>query len=99
MHPTISRRNIADAMGFIQPCHSRSNRENSMSKKLMALNAVAWTLSILLTASAPAQDKEEKKEAGPLLKVGDKAPGLTATRWLQGSEVKECEKGKIYGVE
>ena len=33
------------------------------------------------------------------LKVGDPAPALKATKWLQGSEVKEFEKGKVYVVE
>jgi thiol-disulfide isomerase/thioredoxin len=33
------------------------------------------------------------------LKVGDKAPALRATKWLQGAEVKEFAEGKTYVVE
>jgi thiol-disulfide isomerase/thioredoxin len=43
------------------------------------------------------QRKREKKE--PTLKVGDKAPTLTADKWLQGEEVKAFASGKIYVVE
>ncbi len=39
----------------------------------------------------------EKKE--PTLKVGDKAPPLVATKWLQGAEVKGFAQGKVYVVE
>jgi thiol-disulfide isomerase/thioredoxin len=65
-------------------------------RKLLALAALVG----FMTASA-AQDTKpkqpEKKE--PTLKVGDKAPALVATKWLQGAEVKGFAAGKVYVVE
>lgn len=59
-------------------------------------------LAVGLIAPALGQDKDppkkpEKPEAK--LKVGDPAPALKASKWLQGTEVKSFEKGKIYIVE
>ncbi len=72
----------------------------------------ASVLALLgLTAGffAQAQDtqkKVEKKAIVPAsksvpitLKVGDAAPPLKATKWVQGSEVASLEKGKVYVVE
>jgi thiol-disulfide isomerase/thioredoxin len=39
------------------------------------------------------------KKAEVTLKVGDPAPELKATKWLQGTEVKEFAKGHVYVVE
>jgi thiol-disulfide isomerase/thioredoxin len=50
------------------------------------------------TAQAPATPKATDKPA-TLLKVGDSAPALKATKWLQGTEVKEFAPGKVYVVE
>src|SRR5262249_43056309 len=33
------------------------------------------------------------------LKVGDPAPALKVSRWLQGKEVKKFEPGQVYVVE
>ena len=41
------------------------------------------------------KDKDETKK----LQVGDKAPELTVTKFLQGGEVKKFEAGKVYVVE
>jgi thiol-disulfide isomerase/thioredoxin len=43
----------------------------------------------------PVADKKETKS----LKTGDPAPLLKADQWLQGTEVKEFSKGKVYVVE
>ena len=40
-----------------------------------------------------------KAKAEVTLKVGDAAPKLAATKWLQGKEVTSFEKGKVYVVE
>src|SRR5262249_38223458 len=45
----------------------------------------------------PAQDKKANPPA--TLKVGDPAPPLKASKWLQGSEVRAFEPGKVYVVE
>src|SRR5262245_27383582 len=60
---------------------------------------VAVVLAIALAAPAlsPAQNPDKKPEAS--LKVGDAPPPLKATKWLQGTEVKSFEKGKVYVVE
>ena len=44
-----------------------------------------------------AQDDPKKPEAK--LKVGDPAPAFKVSKWLQGTEVKSFEKGKVYVVE
>src|SRR5688500_17455059 len=48
--------------------------------------------------NADAADEKEDKEAKSL-KVGDPAPKLKATKWLQGAEVTEFAPGKTYVVE
>src|SRR5436305_5946962 len=41
----------------------------------------------------------DDKKADTSLKVGDPAPKLKADKWLQGNEVKEFAKDKVYVVE
>jgi len=43
-------------------------------------------------------DKEDAPKNGKLA-IGDDAPALKATKWLQGDEVTKFEKGKVYIVE
>src|SRR5262245_39165459 len=48
----------------------------------------------------PADDDTPKpKKPEAKLKVGDPAPPLKATKWLQGEEVKEFAAGKVYVIE
>lgn len=47
----------------------------------------------------PAKGDDVKKETQPVLKVGDPAPPLRATKWLQGEEVKAFAPGRTYVVE
>lgn len=54
-------------------------------RKLLVLAALVG-----FVAPAPAQEK---------LKVGDKAPPVKATKWLQGKEVTEFAAGKTYVME
>jgi thiol-disulfide isomerase/thioredoxin len=65
--------------------------------------AMAISCAALTGALAPvvAQDKKESPELQPepALKVGDPAPPLTVTRWLQGKEVRSFEPGKVYVVD
>jgi thiol-disulfide isomerase/thioredoxin len=51
-----------------------------------------------IEAAKPIADDVEKKETKSL-KVGDPAPKLKATKWLQGAEVTEFAPGKTYVVE
>jgi thiol-disulfide isomerase/thioredoxin len=50
----------------------------------------------------PAQDQKAPAKKGKTavsLKVGDSAPALKVSKWLQGQEVKSFEPGKVYVVE
>lgn len=64
-----------------------------------------FTLVALAGAVTPAAAQDPKPKAEPpkkpevTLKVGDKAPPIKATKWLQGAEVKEFAAGKTYVVE
>jgi thiol-disulfide isomerase/thioredoxin len=68
---------------------------------------IAAVISVGLAAVAsPADDRkpvtEEKGTSAqekPKLGIGDAAPPLDASRWLQGKEVKAFEPGKVYVVE
>jgi len=66
-------------------------------RKLLVLVALAG----LLTPAGRADDSKPAKQEKPgvSLKVGDAAPALKASKWLQGKEVKSFEDGKIYIVE
>jgi len=50
-------------------------------------------LAALIGLVVPAAAEDTK------LKVGDKAPPIVATKWLQGAEVKSFAEGKVYVVE
>jgi thiol-disulfide isomerase/thioredoxin len=55
---------------------------------------------VALTCSADNAKPAEDKEGSPkTLKVGDPAPALKASKWLQGEAVKEFAPGKVYVVE
>jgi thiol-disulfide isomerase/thioredoxin len=62
-----------------------------------------FTLALLVGLIAPvaAQDPKSTQptKSEPTLKVGDKAPPVSATKWLQGVEVKEFAEGKVYVME
>lgn len=51
----------------------------------------------------PAPKVEPKKEtpapSDAALKVGSKAPGIKADKWVKGAEVKSFESGKVYVLE
>ncbi len=58
----------------------------------------AFALAGLAIAATRAEDKPGG-DATKKLKVGDPAPKLTVTKYLQGEEVKSLEKDKVYVVE
>src|SRR5438132_6409617 len=58
----------------------------------------AVVLLAALTAPALAQEPKAARPE-PSLKIGDPAPVLKASKWLQGAEVKAFEPGKVYVVE
>jgi thiol-disulfide isomerase/thioredoxin len=63
----------------------------------MALSALGASQFPLVSA----QDAREPTKENPRvsLRVGDVAPALKVTRWLQGEEVRKFEPGKVYVVE
>jgi thiol-disulfide isomerase/thioredoxin len=70
------------------------------------LGTLALVGSIAATSAAgnpkPGQDPKEPlamEKPAPSLKLGDAAPALRASKWLQGEEVKSFEPGKVYVVE
>jgi thiol-disulfide isomerase/thioredoxin len=67
------------------------------------LIAIAFaTYSPFASVHAQAKPKDESsKHEKPVvtLHVGDPAPALTVTEWLQGEPVKKFEPGKVYVVE
>jgi thiol-disulfide isomerase/thioredoxin len=63
---------------------------------MRTLLALALASGLLGQASSPAQDP---KKPEPTLKIGDKAPALAVTKWLQGSDFKSFEKDKVYVIE
>jgi len=57
-------------------------------------------LASVAQAQAPAKEaKQDAKKPEASLKVGDPAPALKPTKWLQGTEVKEFAKDHVYVVE
>jgi thiol-disulfide isomerase/thioredoxin len=64
----------------------------------MVLSALGLAYPV---APGVAQDKKQppaKEKLVPSLKVGDPAPALKVTRWLQGDAVPKFEPGKAYIV-
>jgi thiol-disulfide isomerase/thioredoxin len=59
----------------------------------------AAALMFGFAALAPAQDPKAKEKPAASLKVGDPAPPLKATKWLQGDKVTQFSPGQVYVVE
>src|SRR5688500_8156890 len=62
----------------------------------------AFVLAGLVAGAGSAQDQKappKQEKPTPTLKIGDPAPALPATKWLQGNAVKVFEPGKTYVVE
>jgi thiol-disulfide isomerase/thioredoxin len=83
---------------------SSKSRGAAMRKLLVALVltgllAVAGNADDAKPAKVDKKDAAKKQKAPVSLKVGDPAPMLKASKWLQGEEVKAFEPGKIYIVE
>ncbi len=60
---------------------------------------VALACALLPPAAAHGEPPEKPAEKAPTLKVGDAAPPLQVTKWLNGAEVKRFEPGKVFVVE
>ncbi len=73
-------------------------------RKLFLAIAVIGLMTVLGRADDPKAVKDAKALIPPAnpsvsLKVGDPAPPLTASEWLQGEPIRQFEPGKIYVVE
>ena len=66
---------------------------------LTGLTALTGTADTPKPAKADNKNPPPKERPSASLKVGDAAPALKATKWLQGEEVKAFKAGKIYVVE
>jgi thiol-disulfide isomerase/thioredoxin len=67
-------------------------------KQLFAAVAVVWMTVLDVPADEPKPPRGDNKPT-PSLKIGDPAPALTVTTWLQGDPIKKFEPGKVYVVE
>ncbi len=67
-------------------------------RKLLAIALLAGLIAPTL-AQEPKKADVATAVAEVSLKVGDPAPALMVTKWLQGKEVKSFEKGHVYVVE
>jgi thiol-disulfide isomerase/thioredoxin len=65
----------------------------------MVLSALGGATFITPATAQEIKEASKKENPPPSLKVGDPAPGLKVTRWLQGDEVRKLEPGKVYVVE
>jgi thiol-disulfide isomerase/thioredoxin len=64
----------------------------------MVLSALGLASPFAPVAAQDTKESSPKEEPAPSLKVGDPAPALNATRWLQGEEVRKFEPGQAYVV-
>jgi len=60
---------------------------------------IAGLALVGLVGFAAADDKKDEEKKSDKLSVGDAAPALKATKWLQGAEVKKFDKDRVYVVE
>src|SRR5262245_27437465 len=68
------------------------------------LSVLALSVLLIYVKAVPATAQEKSAPAPNAkpevtLRVGDPAPPLKATRWLQGEKVKNFERNRIYVVE
>jgi thiol-disulfide isomerase/thioredoxin len=69
-------------------------------RMLIAGLALAGLLGLAASdARAVRDDKDKEEKKSDKLSIGDPAPALKATKWLQGKEVKTFDKDKVYVVE
>lgn len=57
------------------------------------------TIRLVSQPEKVAKKEQPAKVDGPTLKIGDRAPALTITDWVQGSPITGFEKGRVYVVE
>jgi thiol-disulfide isomerase/thioredoxin len=65
----------------------------------LALSALGLAGQFAPARAPGAKERSKKDDPAASLKVGDLAPPLKASKWLQGKEVRKFEPGKVYVVE
>jgi thiol-disulfide isomerase/thioredoxin len=70
-----------------------------MNKLLVAVAFVGLTAATGLADNPKAAQATKAPSKPASLKIGDRAPALKASKWLQGEEVKAFQPGKVYVVE
>jgi thiol-disulfide isomerase/thioredoxin len=65
----------------------------------MVLTALGLINQLTPICAQDAKERSKKDNPAASLKVGDLAPPLKASKWLQGDEVRKFELGKVYVVE
>jgi thiol-disulfide isomerase/thioredoxin len=66
---------------------------------LLAAIGVVGQFAPVTAQERPKNDPSKQEKPIVSLKVGDLAPALTVTKWLQGDAVTKFESGKVYVVE
>lgn len=70
-----------------------------MARLSLVVMLSSFALALAPVSAQEKKDAEPKQKPTPSLRVGDLAPPLKASKWLQGREVKGFEAGKVYVVE
>jgi thiol-disulfide isomerase/thioredoxin len=65
---------------------------------VLVLSALAFANPFAPVLAQDAKQRSKKDTPAASLKVGDLAPLLKASKWLQGKEVRKFEPGKVYVV-
>jgi thiol-disulfide isomerase/thioredoxin len=68
-------------------------------RKLLTALATVGIISLSVAGADDQKARQDAKAETHKLKVGDPAPPLKASKWLQGAEVKTFAPGKVYVVE
>lgn len=66
---------------------------------LMVLTALGFANQFTPVLAQEAEERAKKDTPVASLKVGDLAPPLKASKWLQGKEARKFEPGKVYVVD
>jgi thiol-disulfide isomerase/thioredoxin len=66
---------------------------------VLAVLGIVGSFAPVLAQDGPKGDPSKQEKPAASLKVGDPAPALTVTRWLQGDAVTKFQPGKVYVVE
>jgi thiol-disulfide isomerase/thioredoxin len=81
------------------PCSGSIKMIRTAILLVLSAGAVVSPCTPVIAQDNQKEDPAAEKKPAPSLKVGDLAPALKVTKWLQGDAVLKFEPGKIYVVE